>query len=141
MGILKDVTQTVKNIFNADDDVMFDDEVEFADSNQQNMFSIPKPFAKKTNDGLKNPASNKMQAFDLSNHGFEAAKNNQTRARSNGKIQVYVPKSFEEAFKNVAGNLGSLGGMLGKNMSSLTRAIPLIKATTKAATTGISGIT
>ena len=98
MGILKDVTQTVKNIFNADDDVMFDDEVEFADSNQQNMFSIPKPFAKKTNDGLKNPASNKMQAFDLSNHGFEAAKNNQTRARSNGKIQVYVPKSFEEAF-------------------------------------------
>ena len=104
MGIFKEVTKTVKNIFNADDDMMFDDENEFQNQNAQNSnFSFPKPFAKKNaNDNMF--AQNK-QSFDLSNHGFDMAKNNQSqKARSNGKIQVYVPKSFEEAFgiiKNV----------------------------------------
>ena len=104
MGIFKEVTKTVKNIFNADDDMMFDDENEFQDQNNQSSgFSFPKPFSK------KNAGNNVFQqnkpTFDLGDHGFEMAKNNQNqRARSNGKIQVYVPKSFEESFgiiKNV----------------------------------------
>ena len=104
MGIFKEVTKTVKNIFNADDDMMFDDDVEFQDqSRQPGSFSFPKPFTKKGNDD--NAFSQNKQAFDLGNHGFEMAKNNQNqKSRGNGKIQVYVPKSFEEAFgiiKNV----------------------------------------
>ena len=104
MGIFKEVTKTVKNIFNADDDMMFDDDVEFQDqSSQQGSFSFPKPFGKKANN--ENVFAQNKQGFDLGNHGFEMAKNNQNqKARSNGKIQVYVPKSFEEAFgiiKNV----------------------------------------
>ena len=48
MGIFKEVTKTVKNIFNADDDMMFDDDVEFQDqSSQQGSFSFPKPFGKR----------------------------------------------------------------------------------------------
>ena len=104
MGIFKEVTKTVKNIFNADDDMMFDDDVEFNDqSSQPSNFSFPKPFGKKANS--ENVFAQNKQGFDLGNHGFEMAKNNQNqKARSNGKIQVYVPKSFEEAFgiiKNV----------------------------------------
>lgn len=104
MGIFKEVTKTVKNIFNADDDMIFDDDNEFQDQgNTNNNFSFPKPFAKKT--GNDNAFSNNKNSFDLGNHGFEMAKNNQNlKTRSNGKIQVYVPKSFEEAFgiiKNV----------------------------------------
>lgn len=95
MGILNEVTKTVKNIFNADDDMMFDDDVEFNDSKHNPTFSLPKPFSKKSNDNNLN----KVSPFDLSNHGFEMAKNVQNqKPRSNGKIQVYVPKSFEEAF-------------------------------------------
>ena len=106
MGIFKEVTKTVKNIFNADDDMIFDDEVEFQENpNQGQGFSLPKPFAKKNNSNMDNMFSQNRPSFDLNNHGFEMAKNNQSqRARSNGKIQVYVPKSFEESFgiiKNV----------------------------------------
>lgn len=95
MGILNEVTKTVKNIFNADDDMMFDDDVEFNDNKHNSTFSLPKPFSKKNNDN----SLNKVAPFDLGNHGFEMAKNVQNqKPRSNGKIQVYVPKSFEEAF-------------------------------------------
>lgn len=98
MGIFKEVTKTMKNIFNADDDMMFDDENEFQDqSSQSGSFSFPKPFAKKS--GNENAFVQNKQAFDLGNHGFDMAKNNQSqKARGNGKIQVYVPKAFEEAF-------------------------------------------
>lgn len=98
MGIFKEVTKTMKNIFNADDDMMFGDENEFQDQSSQNgSFSFPKPFAKKA--GNENSFGQNKQAFDLGNHGFEMAKTNQTqKKRGNGKIQVYVPKSFEEAF-------------------------------------------
>ena len=104
MGIFKEVTKTVKNIFNADDDMMFDDDVEFNDQVRQGgSFSLPKPFGKKS--GNENLFVQNKQSFDLGNHGFDLAKNNQNqKTRSNGKIQVYVPKSFEEAFgiiKNV----------------------------------------
>ena len=93
MGILKDVTQTVKNIFNAEDDMMFDDENEFEAEK-------PNPFFKKVNEKKPNSLNkNSVPNFDLGNHGFELARNNQSKAnRSNGKIQIYVPKSFEEAF-------------------------------------------
>lgn len=104
MGIFKEVTKTMKNIFNADDDMMFDDENEFQNQNgSNNSFSFPKPFAKK--DGSENAFGQNKQIFDLENHGFDMAKSNQTqKSRGNGKIQVYVPKSFEESFsiiKNV----------------------------------------
>lgn len=104
MGIFKEVTKTVKNIFNADDDMMFEDDIEFNDQiRQTGNFSMPKPFGKKSEN--ENIFSQNNKGFDLGKHGFDLAKNNQNqRARSNGKIQVYVPKSFEEAFaiiKNV----------------------------------------
>lgn len=93
MGLFKDITQTVKNIFSADDDMMFDDDNDFEQTNQN-------PILKKANEKKNNPfAKSTMPSFDLGNHGFDMAKANQSRnARSNGKIQIYVPKSFEEAF-------------------------------------------
>ena len=93
MSLLKDITQTVKNIFSADDDMIFDDENDFEQASQN-------PMLKKANEKKNNPfAKNATPTFDLGNHGFEMAKNNQNRTqRSNGKIQIYVPKSFEEAF-------------------------------------------
>lgn len=93
MGIFKDVTKTVKNIFSSDDDMIFDDENEL-ESNEQNPF-LRKLGDKKSNQGNKPLAP----AFDLENHGFSMAKANQNNnRRSNGKIQIYVPKTFEEAF-------------------------------------------
>lgn len=97
MGILKEVTKTVKNIFSADDDMIFEDENEFEVQQQpQN------PFLKKV--AQKKPVQMPTKQtvtpnFDLSDHSFgmaKAAQNN--RDRSNGKIQIYVPKTYEEAF-------------------------------------------
>ena len=104
MGIFSEVTKTVKSIFNADDDLLFEDESEFREPAQQgNVFSLPKNLTKKSKN--ENPFANRSQGFDLENHGFDMARNAQSqKAKSNGKIQVYVPKSFEEAFgiiKNV----------------------------------------
>ena len=103
MGILKDVTQTVKNIFNADDDMMFEDEAEFSDGEFKNSgFSIQKPFLKKSSDSKNFSIVQRIPSFDVGNLSFDAAKNNgSTKGRSNGKIQVYVPKTFEEAFSIV----------------------------------------
>ena len=42
MGILNEVKKTVKNIFNAEDDMMFDDENDFQDNGQQSGFSLAK---------------------------------------------------------------------------------------------------
>ena len=95
MGILKEVTKTVKNIFSADDDMIFEDDNDFEVQQPQN------PFLKKV--AAKKPAQMQKQVatpnFDLSDHSFgmaKAAQNN--RERSNGKIQIYVPKTYEEAF-------------------------------------------
>lgn len=98
MSILNEVKKTVKNIFNADDDMVFDDENEFQENGQQSGFYLPKTFAKKNNNSVPS-FQNKGQEFNLGNHSFDVARNNQSqRAKSNGKIQVYVPKTFEEAF-------------------------------------------
>lgn len=93
MGILKNVTKTVKNIFSADDDMIFDDENEF-EVEQQN------PFLKKAPEKKVTPGAKPLTpTFDIDNHGFGIAKANQNNnRRSNGKIQIYVPKTFEEAF-------------------------------------------
>ena len=94
MGIFKDVKDTVKNIFSADDDMVFDDETEFEQEKPANPF-LKKQTSKKPMPLQKVEAPN----FDLSNHGFNAAKSTQARtSRSNGKIQIYVPKTYEEAF-------------------------------------------
>ena len=95
MGILKEVTKTVKNIFSADDDMIFEEENEFEVQQPQN------PFLKKV--AQKKPTQMPKQTvtpnFDLSDHSFGMAKATQnTRDRSNGKIQIYVPKTYEEAF-------------------------------------------
>lgn len=127
MGIFKEVTKTVKNIFNADDDMMFEDESDFSEqSNQKNAFPFPKPFAKKNISD--NAFSQNKQAFDLSNHGFDMAKNNQ-KARNNGKIQVYVPKSFEEAFgiiRNVKSGFTAMVNVEVANPQVAMRIIDLI---------------
>lgn len=98
MSILNEVKKTVKNIFNAEDDMMFEDENEFVENNQQNSFSLPKSFTKKS--AANNvPFQNRSQDLNLGNHSFDMARNTQNqKTKSNGKIQVYVPKTFEEAF-------------------------------------------
>lgn len=96
MGIFNEVTKTVKNIFNADDDMMFDDENEFKEmaSNGQ---SFKFPFGKK--DQAKKVMMPQMPSFDASKYSFAMDQSGQTRRnKSNGRIQVYVPKTFEEAF-------------------------------------------
>lgn len=98
MSILSEVKKTVKNIFNAEDDMMFEDENEFVDNSQQNSFSLPKSFVKKSSNNNV-PFQNRSQDLNLGNHSFDMARNTQNqKAKSNGKIQVYVPKTFEEAF-------------------------------------------
>lgn len=129
MGILKEVTKTVKNIFNADDDMMFDDENDFQEPNNQGAnFSFPKPFSKKTSS--LSPFQQNKQVFDMANHGFDIAKNNQNqKTRSNGKIQVYVPKSFEEAFaiiKNVKSGVTAMVNVEVANPQVAQRIIDVI---------------
>ena len=94
MSIFKDVKDTVKNIFSADDDMVFDDETEFE------VEKAPNPFLKKQTPQKAAPLKKvEVPNFDLGNHGFNTAKTNQARnSRSNGKIQIYVPKTYEEAF-------------------------------------------
>lgn len=97
MGILKDVKNTVKNIFNTDDDILFEEENDFIEKEN---FTLPKlPFAKKRNenDSFVNKIS--LPSFDADNHNFNLQQNTSLKKnKSNGRIQVYVPKSFEEAF-------------------------------------------
>ena len=97
MGIFGEITKTVKNIFNADDDMVFDDENEFQETKQQGNFTLPKAFSKKSGTNL---SKNMPQEFNLGNHSFDVARSNQNqKPKSNGKIQVYVPKTFEESFQ------------------------------------------
>lgn len=93
MSIFSDVKKTVKNIFSADDDMVFEDENEFE-------VETKNPFLKKMSDKKSNQAVKPLTtAFDPDNHGFVMAKTNQNNnRRSNGKIQIYVPKTFDEAF-------------------------------------------
>lgn len=96
MGIFNEVTKTVKNIFNGDDEMMFDDENEFkepASSGQNFKFS----FGKK--EQSKKVSMPQMPTFDASKYNFSMDQSGQARRnKSTGRIQVYVPKTFEEAF-------------------------------------------
>lgn len=98
MSIFKEISSTVKNIFNADDDVMFESEEEFTENKSQGkpLFSFGKKKAENENFATKL----ERPVFDSASHGFNLSQNNQNRGhnRSNGRIQVYVPKTFEEAF-------------------------------------------
>ena len=98
MSIFNEVKKTVKKIFDTEDDLVFDDENEFQDTSSQNSFSLPKAFTKKgSNNNLQ--FQNRQQDLNLGAHSFDMARSNQNqKAKSNGKIQVYVPKTFEEAF-------------------------------------------
>lgn len=96
MGIFNEVTKTVKNIFNADDEMMFDDDTEFKEpvSNSQG-FKLP--FGKK--EQAKKQVLQPVPSFDASKYDFAMGQMGQARKnRTNGRIQVYVPKTFEEAF-------------------------------------------
>lgn len=62
---------------------------------------------------------------------------------STGNFQRNVgdySNAFEEAFKNVLGNMQGIDGAIGVISSDVSRMIPLIKQTTKAATVGLNGI-
>lgn len=95
MGIFNEVTKTVKNIFNADDEMLFEDENEFkepASSGQSFKF----PFGKKE---LVKKGVPQMPVFDASKYNFAMGETAQMkRNKTSGRIQVYVPKTFEEAF-------------------------------------------
>lgn len=99
MSIFKEISNTVKNIFNADDDMIFDNDEEFATekaSQGKPAFSFGKKKQEESNAAFKL----ERPVFNASSHDFNVSQNggNVRRQRSNGRIQVYVPKSFEEAF-------------------------------------------
>lgn len=94
MSIFKEISNTVKNIFNADDDVIFDEETEFKDEKQKMKFPSFS-FGKLSE---KQEAPNKASSFDISRLDLESARQNKNKNKGNGRIQVYVPKTFEEAF-------------------------------------------
>ena len=103
MGIFKEVKNTVRNIFNADDDVLFEDEQIFDDKKNDGSAFSRLPFGnRKKDDSSQKSASNMtLPTFDALNHNFNAAQNagrSGANKKSNGRIQVYVPKSFEESF-------------------------------------------
>lgn len=97
MSIFKDISSTVKNIFSAEDDMVFDDENDFKEAQVTSKPILP--FGKKKQDE-KNPfAKMPLPSFDPTNHDFNMSQSREQRkVRSNGRIQVYVPKTFEEAF-------------------------------------------
>lgn len=98
MGFFKEVTNTMKNIFSADDDMMFEDENDFIENKNLNVRGLPKiSFGKKKDE---REGKGPLPIFSANNHDFNFAqaggiKNNK---KSNGRIQIYVPKTFEEAF-------------------------------------------
>ena len=93
MSIFKEMANTFKNIFNSDDDMIFDDDSEFENGNMQ----LPKlPFGKKKNDNMSN---NQLPSFDSKNYNFNTLQETGVKKRSNGRIKVMVPKRFEEAFE------------------------------------------
>ena len=103
MGIFKDVKNTVKNIFNADDDVLFEDEQMFNDKKADGSTFSKFPFGNKKKDDSsgKSVGGMTLPTFDALNHNFNVAQNadrSATNKKNNGRIQVYVPKSFEESF-------------------------------------------
>ena len=102
MGILKEVKNTVRNIFNADDDILFEDEQMFNDKKTDST-AFPKfPFGNKRKDEAGEKGGNlTLPTFDALNHNFNQAQSQErtgTNKKNNGRIQVCVPKSFEESF-------------------------------------------
>ena len=88
MGFVKNVTSTFKQIFNNDDDVVFDNDADF---NERQGINIPK-----INFGAKKGT---LPSFDSNKIDFNNLQYGQTnKPKSNGKLQVFVPKSYDQAF-------------------------------------------
>lgn len=129
MSIFKEVTRTVKNIFNPEDDMVFEEEETMGSSKQESSLNFPKiQFQKKKQDEgmqIKTP-----QFFDASRHDFNAMQTQtQRKQKVNGRIQVYVPKTFEEGFtiiKDVKGGLTAMVNVEVANPQVSQRLIDLI---------------
>ena len=88
MGFVKNVTSTFKQIFNNDDDVVFDNDADFSEKQGIN---IPK-----FNFGAKKGT---LPSFDSNKIDFNNIQYGQTnKPKTNGKLQVFVPKSYDQAF-------------------------------------------
>ena len=88
MGFVKNVTSTFKQIFNNDDDVVFDNDSDFNEKQGINIPKIGFPSKKNT-----------LPSFDSNKYDFNSLQFGQNTAKkSNGKLQVFAPKSFEQAF-------------------------------------------
>lgn len=93
MSIFKEMANTFKNIFNSDDDMIFDDDSDFENGNMQ----LPKlPLGKKKTDNMIN---NQLPSFDSKNYNFNTLQETGVKKRNNGRIKVVVPKRFEESFE------------------------------------------
>ena len=88
MGFVKNVTNTFRQIFNNDDDVVFDNDADF---NDRQGINIPK-----INFGAKKGT---LPSFDTNKVDFNNLQYGQTnKPKTNGKLQVFVPKSYDQAF-------------------------------------------
>lgn len=87
--------------------------------------------------------ADEAERADLGNQILEINDKLKELDASTGNFQRNVgdySNAFEEAFKNVLGNMQGLDGTLGVVSKDISRMIPLIKQTTKAATTGLTGV-
>ena len=88
MGFVKNVTNTFRQIFNNDDDVVFDNDADF---NDRQGINLPK-----INFGAKKGT---LPSFDTNKVDFNNLQYGQTnKPKTNGKLQVFVPKSYDQAF-------------------------------------------
>ena len=88
MGFVKNVTSTFKQIFNNDDDVVFDNDADF---NERQGINIPK-----INFGAKKGTLPSFDSNKIDFNNLQYGQNN--KPKSNGKLQVFVPKSYDQAF-------------------------------------------
>lgn len=87
--------------------------------------------------------ADEAERADLGNQILEINNKLKDLDASTGNFQRNVgdySNAFEEAFNNVLGNMQGIDGTLDVIYKDITRMIPLIKQTTKAATAGLNGV-
>lgn len=113
MGLFKEMVSNIKKIVvSDDDDNLFDNEEMFKEEEENK--KMPKlPFSKK-NESAKPVGVN----FDLNTFNINGQRTDNKKMANKGKIQVYVPKTFEQSFDIIREVKQGITVMVNVEMSS-----------------------
>lgn len=129
MGIFKDAISNIRKVVMADDEGFLNDGNEYIEESDDKPSFFSK-FGNKPQNKSFIPFKKNERNMDLANLDYDQAKQNASARRDNrGAIQVYVPRTFEEAFdiiKNIENGFTAMVNVETANQVTATRIVDVI---------------